>query len=137
MKWIREREALIAQTMAFVQSVTGRKDGSHRLEIPTAAPAEWTEAARVESGTVETFAVEIEPPEPAPPHPAAAVSPPRTLILPPRASSDIRSEVLARVANFRKHQERFKREREDYCAATLTRLRDAIRDAAPRPPAGK
>ncbi|UCF55690.1 MAG: hypothetical protein JSV48_00055, partial [Bradyrhizobium sp.] len=71
------------------------------------------------------------------PRPAAAISPPRTLILPPRASSDIRSEVLARVANFRKHQERFKREREDYCAATLTRLRDAIRDAAPRPPAGK
>ena len=26
MSWIRERDALIAQTLAFVQSVTGKKD---------------------------------------------------------------------------------------------------------------
>ena len=47
-------------------------------------------------------------------------------------SSDIRSEMQARVANFRAHQERFNREREEYCSATLTKLRAAI-DNAPTP----
>jgi hypothetical protein len=45
--------------------------------------------------------------------------------------SDVRSEMQNRIANFRKHQERFEREREEYCAATLSKLRAAIRDAAP------
>jgi hypothetical protein len=59
------------------------------------------------------------------------------MVSPPRANSDVRSEMQARIANFRKHQERFEREREEYCAATLTKLRAAIRDASPRPPAEK
>ncbi|WLA62390.1 hypothetical protein [Bradyrhizobium diazoefficiens] len=45
--------------------------------------------------------------------------------------------MQARIANFRKHQERFEREREEYCAATLTKVRAAIRDAGPPPPAAK
>lgn len=50
-------------------------------------------------------------------------------------SGDFRTEMQVRIANFRKHQERFEREREDYCAATLTKLRAAIRDGSTRPPA--
>jgi hypothetical protein len=43
--------------------------------------------------------------------------------------------MQARIANFRKHQERFEREREEYCAATLIKLRAAIRDpSTTRPP---
>ncbi len=56
------------------------------------------------------------------------------MIPPARTSGDFRSEMQARIANFRKHQERFEREREEYCAATLTRLRAAIRDPSLRPP---
>jgi hypothetical protein len=42
--------------------------------------------------------------------------------------------MLARVANFRAHQQRFNREREEYFSATLTRLRAAIeKDSAPDP----
>ncbi|MCS3729736.1 hypothetical protein [Bradyrhizobium betae] len=130
MKWIRERDALIAQTMAFVQSVTGKKDGFHPPEIPTAASAVWVETAAVETVTIETFAFEVEPPKAAPPPPPVVVSP-------PRASGDFRSEMQARIANFRKHQERFEREREEYCAATLTKLRAAIRDPSVRPEADK
>jgi len=44
--------------------------------------------------------------------------------------------MQARIADFRRHQERFEREREEYCAATLTKLRAAIRDAS-GPPAKK
>jgi len=119
MKWITERDALIAQTMAFVQSVTGKKDDLHPPEIPMA-----TVAASVQIVPVNTV-VESKP------------LPPQPLPLPPQraASHDVRTEMQARIANFRKHQERFEREREEYCAATLTKLRAAIRDASPRPPA--
>jgi hypothetical protein len=130
MKWIRERDALIAQTLAFVQSVTGKKDDLHPPEVPAAAPAIWVETAAVKTVSVERFTVEIEPPPAAAPPP-----PPSVMVAPPRTSGDFRTEMQARIANFRKHQERFEREREEYCAATLTRLRAAIRDPSLRPPA--
>ncbi|MCK1386928.1 hypothetical protein [Bradyrhizobium sp. 21] len=122
MKWIRERDALIAQTLAFVQSVTGKKDDLHPPETPMAVAA-----ASVEIVSVKTV-VGIEPLQPAPPPQPSPVPPPRY---------DVRTEIQDRIANFRKHQERFEREREEYCAATLTKVRAAIRDASPRPPAGK
>ena len=124
MKWIRERDALIAQTLAFVQSVTGKKDDLHPPEPPVAAFALTTEIV-----TVQALAVEAEAPPVCPP--------PAPLPVPPRLTGDFRSEMQARIANFRKHQERFEREREEYCAATLTRLRAAIRDPSARPPAHK
>ncbi|MCP3368267.1 hypothetical protein [Bradyrhizobium cajani] len=123
MKWIRERDALIAQTLAFVQSVTGRKDDVLQPGVPSDSPA-----ATVEIVAIETVTVEVGPPQP--PSRAQPVQP-----APARAGSDFRSEMQARIANFRKHQERFEREREEYCAATLTKLRAAIRDGSPRPPA--
>jgi hypothetical protein len=127
MKWISERDALIAQTMAFVQSVTGKKGDFHPPERPTAAPDVPVGTVTVETVAVEILPVEIKPP----PVPLA----PPVMIPPARTSGDFRSEMQARIANFRKHQERFEREREEYCAATLTRLRAAIRDPSLRPPA--
>ena len=125
MKWIRERDALIAQTMAFVQSVAGKKDDLHPPAPPAAAFA-----ATAEIVTVRALAVEAEPPPARPPPEPAPLPVPL-----PRPAGDFRSEMQARIANFRKHQERFEREREEYCAATLTRLRAAIRDPSTRPPA--
>lgn len=113
MKWIKERDALIAQTLAFVQSVTGKKDDLHP-PVPSAAAF----AVTTEIVTAEALADEADRP---PQH--LSVRPPRT--------GDFRSEMQARIANFRKHQERFEREREEYCAATLSKLRTALRDAAP------
>jgi|AraplaMF_Cvi_mMS_1032046.scaffolds.fasta_scaffold24714_3 hypothetical protein len=136
MKWIRERDALIAQTMAFVQSVTGKKDEFHPPEPSPTAFEVTTEIVTIEAVTV---AVEAEPPTtiPAQPEPAPP-EPPRPLpVPPPRMASDFRTEMQARIANFRKHQERFEREREEYCAATLSKLRAAIRDVGPPPPAEK
>ncbi|MBR0858815.1 hypothetical protein [Bradyrhizobium liaoningense] len=123
MKWIRERDALIAQTLAFVQSVTGRKDDVLEPGAPSDSPA-----ATVEIVAIETVTVEVGSPQP-PPRPQPVQ------LAPAGAGSDFRSEMQARIANFRKHQERFEREREEYCAATLTKLRAAIRDGSPRPPA--
>ncbi|EHR04166.1 hypothetical protein [Bradyrhizobium sp. WSM471] len=124
MKWITERDALIAQTMAFVQSVTGKRDDLHPPEIPMA-----TVAASVQIVPANTV-VDTEPLQAAPPQ-SLPLPPPRV------ASHDVRTEMQARIANFRKHQERFEREREEYCAATLTKLRAAIRDPSSRPPADK
>lgn len=129
MKWIRERDALIAQTLAFVQSVTGKKDDLHPPEPPSAAFMVTTEIVTVEAVAVEAGL----PPAISPPDPQA-----RPLqVPPPRIGGDFRTEMQARIANFRKHQERFEREREEYCAATLTKVRAAIRDASLRPPTEK
>ncbi|MBR0778604.1 hypothetical protein JQ625_27545 [Bradyrhizobium diazoefficiens] len=133
MKWIRERDALIAQTMAFIQSVTGKKDGLHSPGTETAAFAVTTEFV-----AVRTVAVEAEPPpaSPAQPLPVQIVVQAPVQLAPPRAS-DFRSEMQDRIANFRKHQERFEREREEYCAATLSKVRAAIREAPSDRPAEK
>src|SRR5436305_4180301 len=125
MKWIRERDALIAQTLAFVQSVTGKKDDLHPPASPTVPFRAATET------TVERVAVETGLPSPPEPQPRPVQ------VLPSRMAGDFRAEMQARIANFRKHQERFEREREEYCAATLTKLRAAIRDPSARPPADK
>ncbi|QQO17508.1 hypothetical protein JJB99_15905 [Bradyrhizobium diazoefficiens] len=123
MKWIRERDALIAQTLAFVQSVTGRKDD---LLPPDSAAFTFTR---------ETVTVQPVPVEAAPPPAEPAPQPPAIQLTTPRMTGDFRTEMQARIANFRKHQERFEREREEYCAATLTKLRAAIRDPSLRPSA--
>lgn len=118
MKWIRERDALIAQTMAFVQSVTGRKD-----DVLQPGGTVVASTVAVEIADARAVPAEIELAQ-------ALVPPPPTPLPPPRASGDFRTEMQARIANFRKHQQRFEREREEYCAETLTKLRAAIRDAS-------
>lgn len=124
MKWIRERDALIAQTLAFVQSVSGKKDDIRQPDTVAAAPVLAAEIVSVRAVTVAFEPLQADPPPIAPP--------PQPLpVPPPRIAGDFRSEMQARIASFRKHQERFEREREEYCATTLTKLRAAIRDAAP------
>ena len=41
---------------------------------------------------------------------------------------DFQSEIKARVANFRAHQERFNREREAYCSATMAKVHASLRE---------
>ena len=128
MSWKKERDLLIAQTMAFVQSVAGKKPDAG---VPEAKPGiEPTREARpAPISAVEMLAAEII----APPQAGSQASSPANIRMPRAAvSSDIRSEMQARVANFRAHQQRFNREREEYCSATLTKLRAAI-DNAPTP----
>src|SRR5450631_2458585 len=128
MSWKKERDLLIAQTMSFVQSVTGKKPDTGLAE---AAPGfERIPAAKTAPvSAVEMLAAEII----APPQAGSKVSPQAHIrISRSNVSNDIRSEMQARVANFRAHQQRFNREREEYCSATLTKLRAAI-DNAPAP----
>ncbi len=121
MRWMRERDALIAQTLAFVQSVAGKKNHAGEPS-PRFAP----EQPQQDAGPLGTE----------PPHSAEAVEPAESLSAPqpPVVSSDLKAELKARIASFRAHQERFNREREEYFSATLTRLRASIRDAPPPRP---
>jgi hypothetical protein len=110
MSWKRERDLLIAQTMAFVQSVTGK-------------------AAEADGRA-----------EPAPLSEAAKISPPRVVLVPSQPSQlkhgDLREEVQRRVAAFRARQQLFHRERDEYCNATLAKAR-AITEQAAKAPASQ
>jgi hypothetical protein len=112
MDWKRERDALIAQTFAFVQSVTAKRE-------ETAGP----EARLSPVTTLQPPPPEVGPVEAAPVDPVKTIEPP---------PSELQDEIRARIASFRAHQERFNRERADYFSATLARLRAAI-DETPTP----
>jgi hypothetical protein len=55
----------------------------------------------------------------------------------PDMHEDFQSEIRARVANFRAHQERFNREREAYCSATMAKVHAALRESELPPRPGK
>ena len=128
MKWMRERDLLIAQTMAFVQSVAGKKPGAGNTPAPSAISAS------------DELISSAEPASPQLPDVAALLAGPVAVTEPIRQSTlvrpdlrtDFQSEIRARVANFRAHQERFNRERHEYFSATLARLRASI-DQLPPP----
>jgi hypothetical protein len=111
MDWKKERDLLIAQTLAFVQSVSGKKPDIEQTDVApnvAAAPIAVERATEIANPPEETrITIEI----------------PQTM-----APSDIRSEIQERVASFRAHQQRFDREREEYFSATLARARAAVAD---------
>ena len=120
MKWMRERDALIAQTLAFVQSVTGKKDAGEPL--PSVLPELAPSPAPPADVPPQSFATTVETPKSASPAPR------------PLVTSDFQRELKTRIASFRAHQERFNREREEYFSATLARLRGSTKDAPPPGP---
>ena len=130
MKWMRERDSLIAQTMVFVQTVTGKKED--------AAPRVRIDAAKSDFEIASLDAIRsaldiVEPPkevlkralkETVQAAPPRSVQPARPIV-----PSELQNEIRSRIANFRAHQERFNRERAEYFNATLTRLRAALDEA--------
>jgi hypothetical protein len=109
MKWVMERDLLIAQTMAFVQSVTGKKpEADAQVELPS-------------SPVIESSVIEVEQLE----SPVEVAATPRG---PPVARSPVREEIEGRVAAFRAHQQRFDRERDKHFNSVLTGIRAAITD---------
>jgi hypothetical protein len=128
MKWITERDLLIAQTKAFVQSVTGR-----RPEF--AAQPISAEPARSEHPTIAAHPAPAEPSASFEPVAQADRSPPgisTVLVLP---HSDVRQEIQSRIAAFQVHQHRFHRDREAYFKSVLTRARSEIGNGPDAPSA--
>ena len=130
MSWKLERDSLIAQTLVFVRSVTGKREESDNADAGLAQSDEPATCRPDLAALPHALSSEIlqaieAPPSTPPPAPAP---PPQ-----PATTTDMAAEIRARVASFRAQQERFSREREDYFAATLARLRAAIEDMQPRP----
>jgi len=134
MEWVKERDLLIAQTLAFVQSVNARKADIKRSDTKLDLKS------RIAAAPIDVIKI-VEPPDsiPAPLTQAPWTQAPRTQAPQTQAprtvvSGDLRTEMQARVANFRAHQERFSREREEYFSATLAKARAGIgEDSAPAP----
>jgi hypothetical protein len=137
MEWVKERDLLIAQTMAFVRSVSEKKrdawkpdaepDIRSRIERPRIEAAPLDAIKFVEPADSVQFNLQVPliqaSPIQASPIQISPIQVPR-----PRISGDVRTEIQNRVATFRAHQERFHREREAYFCATLARARDATRN---------
>ena len=93
--WMRERDQLIEQTLAFVEGVAAARPARAVAAAPRAEPAKPAEQARP-----------AEPPKP------AALAPIRVV-----AMASERAEIERRVANFKAQQQKFQRAREaDYDA---------------------
>jgi hypothetical protein len=97
MTWKRERDLLMAETMALVQSVTGK--------TPDA------------SMPLETSRRSVSPP---PVERPADVLPAR---LTPLNHGDLRDEIRRRVEAFRARQRVFDRARDEYCNAMMAKAR--------------
>ena len=119
MKWMRERDLLIAQTMAFVQSVTGKKPDDEKPVAFSAAPSDLPAPAMpdIEAMLAEAIA-NPEPPKP-------------LQISRPALRSEYQTEIQARVASFRAHQQRFLKERDDYCSTTMAKVQATLKDMPP------
>jgi len=112
MKWKRERDLLIAQTMAFVQSVAGKT---------TDAKATNSE------GRLEPVRLD-EPGEAERPVEALSIARPS-----PVRYSELREEIRGRVAAFRAHQDLLRRDRDEYCDAILAKVRAAAKHGTKGP----
>jgi len=111
MKWKRERDLLIAQTMAFVQSVTGKPmdaEGPFEARLPL---------ARLPLASPDQPSTTVRP---------ADVLPAR---LSPINQSDMRDEIHRRVAAFRDRQQIFHRDRDEYCNAMMAKARASSEQA--------
>jgi hypothetical protein len=146
MKWLKERDELIAQTEAFVKSVTARRPQAAASPVPAqSAPIENPfshVAAR------PTFSSRAPTPPPGPlslpnPVPVEDLAPPQPIehveqfAALPRAEpppikafarGEVRQEIQNRVAAFQANQHRFQREREAYYNAVLTKARLTAHD---------
>ena len=153
MKWMKERDLLIAQTMAFVQSVTGKTPEAEKTFSASVASlsVETSEtirpAAALSDATLSKIASLLAETLPAPQAPTVAQPPtvevsgetareiPRPVpFARPDLREDFQSEIRARIASFRAHQERFNREREAYCTATMAKVHAALRERELPPP---
>jgi hypothetical protein len=205
MTWREDRDALIADTMAFVQSVTGKPvdlkpldlnpvdlnpadlmqfagsleppvgfsaspggmssapDPSSLADTPAATfavndPGQAVSQTTDRQTTAEALPTEVPPhlasgpeavdaeaieqadPQQAGPQMARTdlasdlfrTQPLARIGSPLDLQRDMQSEIRARVASFRAHQERFNRERQEYFSATLARLK-ALTDQALHP----
>ena len=116
--WKTERDALVSETMAFVQVVRSQTPVSAE---PIVAPMQVLADVLAHSQEVASPA-----PERARPTFDEADEP-----QPMKRDLELqREEIRQRVANFKAHQQRLIREREDYARSTLMRMQASLNAVA-------
>jgi hypothetical protein len=125
MSWKEDRDALIAETMAFVQSVSvqGQSSKPATAELPVLRAIEALNAKPAPKATPPLAPVKVAEAPPAVRGPALRQIRP----------GEFANEIRARIAGFRAHQERFTREREEYFSETLARLKATLNEMPPPP----
>jgi hypothetical protein len=119
--------------MAFVQSVTGKRPDADK---PGAESAIFEAPESVEVSQIYGPASFIPDIEALLADTSAAVLPKKPVqVARTDMRGDFQSEIRARVANFRAHQERFNREREAFGSATMAKVQASLREDSvpPRP----
>jgi hypothetical protein len=132
MKWVKERDLLIAQALAFVQSVSGKKEGAGKPDAEpdiAAVPIDALTDAIKDNSVKDTIKI-VE-------RPANVQASGNIQVSRAAVPSDFRTEIQASVANFRAHQERFHRDRDEYYRATFARIRTVIGSDPTSPPLPK
>jgi hypothetical protein len=102
--WMRERDQLIEQTLAFVEGVAAAR--------PARTIATASASVRAEPAKPVEQAGQVEPPKP------AGLAP-----IGPAPMASERAEIQRRVANFKAQQQKFQRAREAHYDAIFSKAR--------------
>lgn len=131
--WVRERDLLVEQTLAFVEGITG--SASPLRAALAGRPASPATIAAVPSRVLDIVSQSPAPPRVAEP---ASAAPRQTLpdvrqaapkIAAPAPVSE-RDEIRQRVAAFKARQQRFQQDRERHCDETFARALKISRNQA-------
>ena len=121
MQWKKDLENLVEQTKAMV-----------RLANPKGIePARRPETAPPPDPVVKSPPLSSSPPPSSPP--PRQSSPPHDWAMPELTfDRPARDEIMQRVEGFRAHQEKLRREREDYYLEMTEKMRAMLRDDIPK-----
>jgi len=123
MNWESERDALLARTLEFVQTVAGKIENA-RPEVRSDDVGRHVERRHLDIVTPSPQRMA---------EPIAESRPSSVRLSRSKIPNDVQREFRDRIEGFRRHQERFNRERAEYFNATLARLRAAIDEGAAPP----
>ena len=122
--WKAERDALVSETMVFVEAVRSQRPISIEAVAPIQLPLGVPEQFQQHAPTVSEHA-----------HVVSDENAEQPRLEPMKWGGSEREEIGKRIATFKANQQRFTREREDYALSTLMRVLGGI--TAPRPDAPK
>ena len=113
--WKAERDALVSETMAFVEAVRSQRPLSTEAAAPIQLPLGVPERFQQSALTVSEHA-----------HVMSDETAEQPRLEPMKWGGSEREEIGKRIATFKANQQRFTREREDYALSTLTRAQGGI-----------
>jgi hypothetical protein len=120
-QWKNDLESLLEETKALIRKTNPKSlDAVARLEAPhPPVPQQQPPTSQQQPPPASRQPPTQSPP---PPQPVSKTSPPQTT-----KQSPAREEIKQRVAGFRAHQEKLRREREDYYLETTAKTRAMLR----------